>query len=466
MAATAKTLTNQYAALAAIDYPFYVEYTHGGLYRHGRHTELVAKRLQEIEEDHRLRKKGARIIITMPPRHSKSMTITETFPSYFIGKDPSRRVIEVSYGDDLARKFGRANLQKVKQYGAEIFGISVARDRNSVTDWDLAGHRGGMISRGLGGGITGQGADLLIIDDPIKNRREANSQTNRKFIKNEWQATIATRLQPNAVVIVILTRWHEDDLAGWLLQNDKEKQWELLNLPAIAEDEDDPLGREIGEPLWPEVGYDEEWAKQKEKDVGSTDWAALYQQRPSPPEGQIFKRSYWKYYKQPPARFNEIIQSWDATFKDLETSDFVVGQVWGRAGAEFYLLDQIRGKMGIAATMSAIRNLTAKWPKAYAKLIEDKANGTAVIELLKKEISGLIPVNPQGGKEVRAAAIKPLLEAGNVFLPDPTIAPWVNDLVEEAAAFPNGKNDDQVDCATQALVRLNNKPNGPLIARA
>ena len=154
-----------------------------------------------------------------------------------------------------------------------------------------------------------------------------------------------------------------------------------------------------------------------------------------------------------PARLGEQIQSWDCAFKDLETSDFVVGQVWGRYGADRLLLDQVRARLDCPATVKAVREMSEKWPYTLAKLIEDKANGPAVIQMLQHEISGILPVNPEGGKVARAAAVSPLIEAGNVYLPHPHIAPWVTALIEECAAFPNGAHDDQVDAATQALLR-------------
>jgi len=169
------------------------------------------------------------------------------------------------------------------------------------------------------------------------------------------------------------------------------------------------------------------------------------------------KRNWWQYYRQTPDRFDEVIQSWDMAFKDTKTADFVVGQVWGRKGADKYLLDQVRDRMDFPATVQAVRSLSAKWPQARNKLVEDKANGPAVIATLKNEIPGLIAVNPEGGKVVRAQAASPDIEAGNVYLPDPSVAPWVHDFIEECAAFPNGANDDQVDAMTQALIRFANK---------
>ncbi|MBH8599082.1 MULTISPECIES: phage terminase large subunit [unclassified Thermoactinomyces] len=430
------------------DYSVYIEYVHHGQYIPSRHSDLICRKLEQVE-----RGEVDRLMIFMPPRHSKSMTVSETFPSWFIGRNPERRVILTSYGETLARKFGRANKHKIAEFGKKIFGIELSQDNSSVTNWDIQGHRGGMISVGIGGALTGQGADLLIIDDPIKNKQEAESDTYRENIWNEWQNTLRTRLQPGGKVILIQTRWHEDDLAGRLLQFEPSR-WEILSLPAVCENENDPLARAIGEPLWPEYGFDEKWVEETRQSVGSQTWAALFQQRPSPAEGAILKRKWWRYYRQLPSRFDEVIQSWDCTFKDKKDSDYVVGQVWGRIGADKYLIDQVRGQMDLPATMQAIRGLSAKHPYAYTKLIEDKANGPAVIQMLHHEIPGLIPVNPEGGKESRAAAASVDLEAGNVFIPEPSIAPWIHDFVEECAAFPNGKNDDQVDAFSQAMIRF------------
>lgn len=380
------------------------------------------------------------------------MTVSETFPSYFLGKQPTRKVIAVSYGDSLARKFGRLNRQKIEEFGLALWGIQVSQENASMTNWTIAGHPGGMISAGIGGPITGEGADLLIIDDPIKNRKEADSETYRNMVWDEWQNTLVTRLSPNGAVIILLTRWHEDDLPGRLRKNNPDERWEIVSLPAVAEEED-LLGRDAGEPLWPKHGFDKQWCDKTKTAVGSQGWTALYQQRPSPAEGETLKRNWWKFYRQIPD-FDEVIQSWDMTFKDKRDSDFVVGQVWGRRGADKYLLDQVRGRMNFPAALQAVRTLTAKWPQATAKLVEDKANGPAVIDTLKHQISGLIPVEPQGGKVARAQAVSPQVEAGNIYLPDPSIAPWVHDFIEECAAFPNGANDDQVDAMSQALLRL------------
>lgn len=293
--------------------------------------------------------------------------------------------------------------------------------------------------------------NCLIIDDPIKNNEEAQSQTMRDKVWDEWETTLSTRLHKGASVIVVMTRWHEDDFVGRLLERSP-YNWERIRMPAIAEDDNDLLGREVGTSLAPELGYDEEWAEIKKKEVGSKTWASLYQQRPSASEGNIFNRNWWRYYESLPRFFDEQIISWDLTFKDNNDNDYVVGQVWGRKGADYYLIDQVRDKMDFPTTVTAVRNLSNKYPRVSAKLIEDKANGPAVIATLKREVNGIIPVNPQGSKVARAQAVTPFIESGNVFLPKHKEFSY--DLIEEAAAFPNGKHDDQVDSASQALSRL------------
>lgn len=424
------------------DYSRYVEFVHEGIYRHGRHTRLICEKLMEIEAG-----EIDRLMIFLPPRHSKSMTVTETFPSWFIGRDKNRRVIEVSYGDDLAVQFGFANKQKVENCGS-IFGMEIADGNEAKANWGIKGARGGMISVGIGGPITGKGADLLLIDDPHKNAEEAESETQRNKIWNEYQKTLLTRLQPGGKIILIMTRWHEDDLAGRILKN--EDGWTIINLPCIAE-ENDLLGREIGEPLWPEFGFDNKWAEKKKRDVGSRTWNALYQQRPSSAEGDLLKRSWWKYYSALPQMVTKLI-SVDATFKDKETSDFVCIQVWGKAGPNMYLIDLVNARMDFPTTLQAIISMKAKRPDARQILIEDKANGSAIIQVLRTKIGGIIAVEPQGGKVARVNAISPHIESGNVYLPQ--FAPWTHDFVEQCATFPNGKYDDMVDAMSQALARL------------
>lgn len=409
-------------------------------YQVAPHHRLIARKLEAVA-----RGEVKRLMIFMPPRHGKSRLASEFFPAWFLGRNPKQQVIACTYAQELANDFGRKVRNQLQDpLFQAIFPESGLREDSKSASRFHTSEGGVYFAVGAGGPITGRGAHVLLIDDPIKNSEEADSETHRRKLK-DWYASVAyTRLMPGGAVVVIQTRWHEDDLAGWLLREHAHEGWEVLSLPAISEED---------QPLWPEA-FPLERLQAIKRAVGSRVWEALYQQRPSPAEGGLIKRGWWKYYREAPSVFDEIIQSWDATFKDTQKSDFVVGQVWGRVGGDKYLLDQVRGRMDFPTTVQAIRMLSAKWPQAHAKLVEDKANGPALIAVLGSEIPGLIPVQPMGSKEARVSAVTPTIEAGNVYLPDPSLAEWVGDFVEECSAFPSAAHDDQVDAMSQALLRF------------
>lgn len=449
------TLNEVKKELARKSYPEYVVFAHDGRYVHAPHTEFISNIIQKaIDNKKRMRDgeietRNQYIALNMPPRHSKSMTITETAPSFYLGQFPEDRVIEISYNDTFARKFGKKNKEKVRQFGKELFDIEIAKDSSAHDEWALDNNIGGMISRGVLSGITGQGADLMIIDDPIKNREEADSETHRGKIWDEWIDSFSSRLHPGAIVILILTRWHEDDLQGRLLNPEygQPLNWQVYNFPLEAE-ENDILGRVHGEPLWPER-YGKTFIEERKRYPSS--FNSLYQGRPSSAEGNILKREWWKYYDKLPEIVTTIM-SVDATFKDEDDSDFVAIQVWGKTGANMYLIDNLKARMNFPTTLQAIRNMKKKHPQASTILVEDKANGPAIISMLHKEMGGIIPVKPEGGKVARVNAVSPHIESGNVFLP--RNVDWIHDFVEECASFPKGKNDDQVDAMSQALNRF------------
>lgn len=449
------TLNEIRKELARKDYQEYVVYTHEGRYKKAPHTEFIGNVIQSaIDKKKRMRlgeipTSNQYIAINMPPRHSKSMTITESLPSYYLGHFTEDRIIEISYNDTFARKFGKKNKEKVRQYGKELFGVEIAKDSSAHDEWTLDNNVGGMISRGVLAGITGQGADLMIIDDPIKNREEADSQNHREKIWDEWIDSFSSRLHPGAIVILILTRWHEDDLQGRLLNPEygKPLDWQVYNFPLEAE-EDDVLGREPGEPLWAER-YGHTFIEERKRYPSS--FNSLYQGRPTSQEGNIIKRGWWQYYDNLPQMAIKIM-SVDATFKDKEDNDFVAIQVWGKVGANMYLIDRVKARMNFPTTLQAIRNMKKKHPDISSLLVEDKANGPAIIAMLRNEIGGIIAVNPQGGKVARVNAVSPHIESGNTYLP--RNAEFTHDFVEECAAFPNGKNDDDVDAMSQALNRF------------
>jgi predicted phage terminase large subunit-like protein len=316
--------------------------------------------------------------------------------------------------------------------------------------------------------------------DPIKNRQEADSETFRERVWEEYLYSIKTRLSAKGKIILIMTRWHQDDLAGRIIANEGDKV-HVINLPCEAE-EGDPLGRNIGDSLAPEIGKDNEWLKIFKESYktgeGSRAWNALFQGRPTAQEGNMIKRIWIKYWKHKdtnlppitfkfengeyysidaidiPDEFTRALQSWDLAFKGDKKNDKVAGQVWSSIGAKIFLNDNINKNLTFTETLVEIEKMTNKHKNATLKLVEDKANGPAVIDMLQHKIGGIVPVNPEGSKQARLSAVSPLFEAGNIYLPHPLLYDWVNEFVEQLISFPNAKNDDMVDAASQALYRF------------
>ena len=398
------------------------------------------------------------LILNTPPQFGKSLTISETFPSWYIMRNPEKSVILISYGDDLAEKFGKANLQKVKAYG-NIFGIALDKKKSKAREFQLLKHKGRMISKGFGSGLTGHTGNLILIDDPIKNRIEADSETTRNHMWEEFNDSVLTRLNAGDKLILIMTRWHEDDLAGRIIREMHDRTT-VINLPCEAE-EDDPLGREAGEPLCPEIGRDKAWVEDKKASItteeGLRTWNALYQGRPTSKEGNILQREWWQYYMYEDyangnLELDTILLSVDAAFKDKEKNDYVAIEVWGKRKNRIYLIDLINEHLNFMATIKKIRLLKVKYPNAFITLIEDAANGTAIIQYLKNEIMGVIPISPDKSKEARAQGVSAFIEAGNVFLPKDK--KFTFEFIDQCASFPNGKHDDMVDSMSMALSRL------------
>lgn len=389
------------------------------------------------------------------PTHN-SESVTATFPSWYLMRNPDNEVICVSYGDDLSRRFGKKNLDKIKKYG-NIFGVKLDQNKHNASEFRISGRKGVMISAGYGSGITGNPAKLIVIDDPVKNRVEADSPKDREKKWADFVDSIESRTANGTKIILIMTRWHEDDLAGRLIENYGDRTT-VVNLPCEAE-EGDPLGRKIGDPLCPEIGKGKEWLKDFKKshmtESGMRSWNALYQGHPSAREGNIIKREWWEYYTEEElekATFDKIIMSVDAAFKDSEKNDFVAISVWGKRGEQYWLLDMQNKHLNFTATVKAIKVTRARYIGLSETLIEDTANGTLILQLMKDEIAGLIAVKPDVSKEARVNAISFLIEAGNVRLPKFKKFTW--EFVEQCASFPNGKHDDMVDSMSQALNRL------------
>ena len=432
-------------ALMRENYASYCYFVHKGKWIDTHFHKFLANKIQSFVETYTGNPYDI-LVLSCPPQHGKSLTVTETFPSWYVGKYPDRRCIIACYNDDFAGKFGRRNKAKIDEAGQFIFNIRLKK--SSDRDMEIADHDGGIITRGIMAGITGNAGDLIIIDDPVKNRLEADSSTYRERLWEEWENSIMTRTQAGTKIVIIQTRWHEDDLAGRVIAN--ENFVEVVNIPVEAE-ENDILGRNIGDSLCPEIGKDNKWLqefKQRYAD-GKRAWNALYMGRPTSAEGNMFKREWWKYYTKLPEHIQLVGISVDATFKDNDTSDFVAIEVWGKLNGDYYLMDLIKRRMDFPETLKAIRHIADKYPQRHSILVEDKANGSAIISMLKHEIGGIIPITPKESKIARANAITGIVEAGNVYLPE--YADYTGEFVEEFASFPNGVHDDLVDACTQFI---------------
>lgn len=438
--------------LARRNFRDYLSFTLGEGFVPTRFSLFLADTLQRfIEED--TGNAYDILVLEAPPQHGKSTTVTESLPSWCMGKFPNWRIILASYNDESAERFARRNREKVENFGESLFGISIG-DVNRATEFELQSG-GRLISRGILAGITGNSANLLLIDDPIKNRTEADSPARRAQLWNEWLNSLKSRLAAKAKVVVVMTPWHEDDLAGRILQ--REKNVRLVRLPVEAE-RGDAMGRKKGEALCPELGRDKAWLRQfkaaylEDTDGGGRAWAALYQCSPRAEEGNMVKRSWWKTYDTADiTAFGTTVISVDAAFKGEERSDFVAIEVWSKRENDYYLRFCLNRHMDFPQTLAAIRMVRRMYGEALAVLIEDKANGSAIIQMLQREMF-CIPVEPRGGKQARVSAVSPMMESGHVFLPKGER--FVSAFVDQFTAFPAGKHDDMVDAATQALSYL------------
>lgn len=433
------------------------------------HHELIASEMMATI----FGKESRRLIVTAPPRHGKSEAIGHWGSVWYLDWFPTMRVVLAMYAADLAGETG-AKVRDTIRENPDDLDIRIKRDSSARNRWNTT-KGGGFIAAGVGGIITGRGGGLLLIDDPIKNAEEASSQLMRQKHKDWYQSTLRTRLEPgpdggDGTIILVLTRWHADDLAGWLLKEQGDI-WRELRLPAIAE-EDDALGRQIGEPLWP-GRYPLEALERTRDELGPYVFNGMYQQRPTAPKGTILQRDWWRRYANfPRERVEQWLGSIDCTFADTDGSDFVVIQVWARVGAEKYLLDSWRQRADFVTTCDATVAMARRWPEVNEWVVENKANGPAVLSQLRQKISGLVPFNPADSKLARATACAPTARAGQVFLPTTNVfAPLlptdresatVADFIDECAAFDKGIHDDQVDAYTQAMLHMG--VSSPLLA--
>lgn len=386
---------------------------------------------------------GGVLLVSMPPRHGKSELISRWTPEWFLALYPHKRVMLLSYAAELAEEWSRRARDGFVQHGGRI-----ASDKAAIAWWATA-EGGSMSAAGIGGSIMGKGADLIIIDDAVKNAEEAASETVRSKQKSSFNSDIWTRRQPGCVVIVLMTRWHTDDLYAHVKAT--VPAFEELTLPAICDTLPDALGRSIGDPLCPGL-IPLDMLNDAKTVLSPAEWNALFMQRPTDLEGAEIKRAWWRWYDELPVGpelMDLRILSVDATFRDSDGSDYVAIGAAGVYGVRRYMLDMVRERMGFVDTVKAILTMREKH-RPHVIVIEAKANGDAIIEQLQREgCAELVGITPKASKLARARASSPQIEAGNVWLPRG--ARWAEHMVEEHAAFPLGKHDDTVDMMSQLL---------------
>jgi predicted phage terminase large subunit-like protein len=440
------------------------------------HHEICQK-LEKFEKDI-IEKKSPRLMLFMPPRHGKSELASTQFPAWFLGRNPNKEIISCSYSATLAMSFSRKVRQLLRdpRYQSIFPNTELGKDSQSTENW-LTTEGGGYLASGVGGPITGRGAHALIIDDPVKNRAEAESASERERVWDWYSSTAYTRLAPGGGVLLILTRWHTDDLAGRLLAEMKAGRgddWEIVVYPATAVH--DEKYRKVGEALHPER-YDKKSLAMIKEALTPRDWGALYQQDPSTEEGAILKRTLWNRWEdERPPTCEYVIQSYDTAYGQSESSDFTVITTWGLFkpdgnysrhtlceahgpdpmfngdATHIILLDAVKGRYPFPELKDRAYMLNAFW-KPESIVVEAKAAGLPLIQEMRKMGIPVQPFTPSRGndKMARVHSISDLFASGYVWAPRTA---WADDLIEECHKFPAGKHDDQVDSTTQALMRF------------
>lgn len=429
------------------------------------------------------------LLLSVPPQSGKSTTVTETLPSYFLGQHPRDAVIIAGYEGTFAEGFSRRNRDKFNEYATDIFHVEANKNVQGVALWETS-DGGKCRAAGLKAGITGYPAELFIIDDPVKNREQAFSESIMAKIHDEMGPSVQSRIHPGGKLIVIQTRWVENDVIGWVQANWPELIWADINIPCECEDPaTDPLHRQLGEAMMGEhmgdvdlpqkIRKDNTWLKKAKQIIMAADgeytWNALYQGHPSAQNGNLFKEDAWRYFERsslPVSKLDYLQLSVDATFAKTENSDRVAITLWGLYNSEIYLYGLVNKRMGFIETVERIKRFIKEYPTIDQLVIENKANGAAIIDTLRliPDMPGIVPVTPIGGKYARAEAISPTVAAGMVHLCTDWTPEECNEcevdsegdtklpphtlFVKQLAHFPYAKHDDMVDSASQGIARL------------
>jgi predicted phage terminase large subunit-like protein len=433
-----------------------------GAYLDPPHIQLLNSKLADLAAG-----KISRLMVTMPPRHGKSWLCSQYFPAWFLGVNPDKRVILTSYEADYAASWGRKVKNLLEEYGHDVFGIRVSRESSASNRWDIAGKLGGMVTAGAGGPITGRGADILIIDDPVKNAEEAASETIRSKIWDWYLSTAYSRLEPGGGVVVIMTRWHEDDLAGKLLAHTAHggDAWECVDFPAIAE-ESDILGRSAGEALWPER-YDVDALAAIRGNQSVYFWSALYQQRPQPEGGAIFKRSWFRYFRRMGDYYVLSVDGQDTTVciedcwkfqtvdpaaTEKDQNDWFVCSTWAvTPQRDLLLLNVFREHADTTKHKKIMRDQYQRWAPAFQG-VENVSYGLNIIQDCANEGLPIMPLKADRDKISRSRSIAARYETGKVY--HLLGADYLDEYEGELLRFPTGKHDDQVDTASYAGIQV------------
>ena len=415
----------------------------------GYHHKKIAEKFQQLKD-----KKLKRLIVNMPPRHTKSEFASYLLPAWIMGHAPKTKIIQATHTGELAFRFGRKvrNLMDHEDYKRVFTNVELSQDSKAAGRWET-NHGGEYFATGVGGAITGRGADLLIIDDP-HSEQDALSETAFDNAYEWYTSGPRQRLQPGGIIVIVMTRWSTKDLTGRLVGAQKEikaDQWEIIEFPAIFPNS--------GNPIWPEYWKKDELLSVKAS-LNEQKWQAQWQQAPTSEEGSIIKREWWMKWesKTPPNNIQHIIQSYDTAYSKKETADYSAITTWGvftsEADGKVYLilLDAVKGRWEFPELK---RKALAKYKQYEPEtiIIEAKASGLPLTHELRQVGIPVTNFTPSKGndKHVRVNAVAPVFEAGQVWVPDERGA---QEVIEECAAFPFGDNDDYVDSTTQAVLRF------------
>ena len=411
------------------------------------HHRIIAKKLEDVAAG-----RITRLMISMPPRHGKSMLASEYFPAWYLGHHPGHQIIHATYSQELADGFGRKvrNNMKADVYGQIFPGIRLAEDSAAAARFHT--EAGGVYHAvGVGGSATGRGANLLLIDDPIKNREEADSERSRAKLRDWYRSVAYTRLMPGGAIVLIQTRWHEDDLMGWLIEEHQHENWDVLSLPAINDE---------GQALWPE-SYPVDVLKNIRATIDEREWEALYQQRPRPVSGAEFKREWLQHYSTvPDSRGMGVLLLVDPASGKRESNDYTSMWVVGLGEDEnYYILDILRDRLSLTERSEAVFRLHRKWRPSEVRY--ERYGMMADCEYIKSEMDRknyrfrITEVAGVVSKEDRIRRLVQLIQRGFIWFPQSHMVTTnngeqhdlIHDFIEqEYLAFPVGRHDDMIDC--------------------